>query len=540
MSLSGSTATATSASYTTTATGTDYWVATFNGDSNNSKVTSGATAEPVTITPTTPGISTSQQPAAASLDSSIADKATVTGLVSPSSSDTVTFNLYSSATTQNSTTLLYSNTQTVSLSGSTATATSAGYTAAMTGTDYWVATFSGDSNNASVTSGATAEPVTISPPSVTVTKTADCTQICPGQTAGYTVTITNTGTSTASGITLSDPLPAGKGGDIVWSIDTTTDTPSDFTITGSKGSQQLVLSSTFTGTAKGDGDDSLAAGQSISVHITAMTYADDAAASCTTTCSIGNNCNGTSVPAGDYLWFNCAVNCTGLSSSVPTTVCFTGQTISFTCGSQNYTVPVPDGCVTFSPNCSTAATSFNGGQNCWITNCGEGLSGNEFICGVPIQVPTGGTISNVTWSGTYSADANVGVNWKWTASCFSNFSTSCSVLGVKPCDNSGASQYQNSDSCGTPEWFKCYQTSNCISNNGSCWTNQCTATPSCECGGSGTLTNIATVGATGQVGLGQRHDHDHHQHPAAGDGDQDRRPVDDHGRSNGRVHGHDQ
>ena len=200
-----------------------------------------------------------------------------------------------------------------------------------------MATFSGDSNNASVTSGTTAEPVTIS------SAERDCHQDrrlysdLPGQTAGYTVTITNTGTSTASGITLSYPLPAGKGGDIVWSIDTTTDTPSDFTITGSKGSQQLVLSSTFTGTAKGDGDDSLAAGQSISVHITAMTYADDAAASCTTTCSIGNNFNGTSVSAGDYLWFNCAVNCTGLSSSVPTTVCFTGQTISFTCGSQNYT-----------------------------------------------------------------------------------------------------------------------------------------------------------------------------------------------------------
>ena len=45
--LSGSTATATSAGYTATATGTDYWVATFNGDSNNTAVTSGATAEPV-------------------------------------------------------------------------------------------------------------------------------------------------------------------------------------------------------------------------------------------------------------------------------------------------------------------------------------------------------------------------------------------------------------------------------------------------------------------------------------------------------------
>ena len=159
VSLSGSTATATSTGYTATATGTDYWVATFNGDSNNSKVTSGATAEPVSVTPNTPAISTSQQPATAVVGSSIADKATVTGLVDASSGDTVTFTLYSSGTTQNSSTQLFTNTETVSLSGSTATATSAGYTATATGTDYWVATFNGDSNNSKVTSGATAEPV---------------------------------------------------------------------------------------------------------------------------------------------------------------------------------------------------------------------------------------------------------------------------------------------------------------------------------------------------------------------------------------------
>ena len=45
---------ATSTGYTTTATGTDYWVATYNGDSNNSPVTSGTAAEPVTISPATP------------------------------------------------------------------------------------------------------------------------------------------------------------------------------------------------------------------------------------------------------------------------------------------------------------------------------------------------------------------------------------------------------------------------------------------------------------------------------------------------------
>jgi hypothetical protein len=155
--INGSTATVTSSGYTPTGVGTVYWVATFNGDTNNAKVTSGSTAEQVNVDT----INTQQQPANASVGSSIADTATVTGLVSPSSSDTVTFNLYSSATVQNSSTLFFTDTETVSISGSTATATSKGYMAMATGTDYWVATFNGDSNNAAVNSGATAEPVSI-------------------------------------------------------------------------------------------------------------------------------------------------------------------------------------------------------------------------------------------------------------------------------------------------------------------------------------------------------------------------------------------
>ena len=96
-----------------------------------------------------------QTPAIAYVGESISDTATVSGLVSPSPSDTVTFNLYSSATVQNASTLLHSDTETVSIGGGgTATATSSGYTPSDVGTEYWVATFNGDSNNAKVTSGA--------------------------------------------------------------------------------------------------------------------------------------------------------------------------------------------------------------------------------------------------------------------------------------------------------------------------------------------------------------------------------------------------
>src|SRR5208337_1087009 len=74
---------ATSKGYIAAATGTDYWVATYNGDSNNAAVSSGTASEPVVISPATPTINTSQQPASATVGSSIADKATVSGGYNP-------------------------------------------------------------------------------------------------------------------------------------------------------------------------------------------------------------------------------------------------------------------------------------------------------------------------------------------------------------------------------------------------------------------------------------------------------------------------
>ena len=152
---------ATSTGYTATATGTDYWVVTYNGDTNNNSVTSGTALEPVSITPATPSIKTTQQPGSATVGSSIADQATVTGGDSPTG--TVTFNLYSNS---NGTGLLFTDANVALVSG---VATSTGYTATATGTDYWVVTYNGDSNNNSVSSTANAEPVT-----VTVTATSLC------------------------------------------------------------------------------------------------------------------------------------------------------------------------------------------------------------------------------------------------------------------------------------------------------------------------------------------------------------------------------
>ena len=96
-----------------------------------------------TVVPATPSITTSQQPAAAAVGSSIADQATVTG---DNPTGTVTFNLYNNP--NGTGTPLFTDTE--KLSGGVGDV-SAGYTATATGTDYWVATYNGDSNNNPVT-----------------------------------------------------------------------------------------------------------------------------------------------------------------------------------------------------------------------------------------------------------------------------------------------------------------------------------------------------------------------------------------------------
>ncbi len=157
---------ATSSGYTAAATGTDYWVATYNGNANNNPVTSGTALEPVIISPATPAINTSQQPATATVGTSIAGQATVTGGDNPTG--TVTFYLYNNSSGTG--TPLDTDASVPLVSG---VATSAGYTATATGTDYWVATYSGDSNNVSVTSGTagTATVVVVAPAATALSPT---------------------------------------------------------------------------------------------------------------------------------------------------------------------------------------------------------------------------------------------------------------------------------------------------------------------------------------------------------------------------------
>jgi uncharacterized repeat protein (TIGR01451 family) len=192
---------ATSAGYTTTATGTDYWLTIYNGDSNNES-TLKPPGPPVTVGPASPSIGTVQQPASATVGSSIADKATVSGGFNPTG--TVTFTLFNNP--NGTGTPLFTDTE--PLAGGAAT--SAGYTTTAAGTDYWVATYNGNANNNSVTSGTAAEPVTLTPPpaDLKITNAGSPNPVVSGERLTYTIEATNTGGQDAINVTVTDTLPA--------------------------------------------------------------------------------------------------------------------------------------------------------------------------------------------------------------------------------------------------------------------------------------------------------------------------------------------
>ncbi|HXR42795.1 MAG TPA: DUF11 domain-containing protein, partial [Acidothermaceae bacterium] len=101
----------------------------------------------------------------------------------------------------------------------------------------------------------------VAAPAVSLTKTADhSAPVNAGDAIGFTVEAKNTGSGAATGVKLSDPLPAGSGSGVTWAIDTSVGTPSQFVLGGTAGKQTLSLAS---GTLPADAD--------YTVHLTALT-----------------------------------------------------------------------------------------------------------------------------------------------------------------------------------------------------------------------------------------------------------------------------
>lgn len=107
------------------------------------------------------------------------------------------------------------------------------------------------------------------PAVIHVSKTADAASVSAGAPIGFTVTVSNSGTGGAKGVTLSDALPGGNVAHPVhWTIDGSTGNPASFAISGADGGQQLTLAGQPI---------TMAAGASLSVHIVASTNSQNCA-----------------------------------------------------------------------------------------------------------------------------------------------------------------------------------------------------------------------------------------------------------------------
>jgi uncharacterized repeat protein (TIGR01451 family) len=181
------------------------FLAIYSGDGNYQGGTSAV--EPLTINKASPMLTTTPNPTEIMLGGRLQDAALLTGGFALTGS--ITFRLYRPGVDPTTGPVAY--TETVSgVNGNGTYPTTMGFVANATGTWHWVATYNGDSNNKSVSSGPLVEPVTVSEEAdLVLTKVADQTQVMFGQNVTYTLTVHNLGPDTATNVFLNDPFPAG-------------------------------------------------------------------------------------------------------------------------------------------------------------------------------------------------------------------------------------------------------------------------------------------------------------------------------------------
>jgi hypothetical protein len=133
-----------SGEFTTTATGSYFWVASFSGDKNNEPAATkcGDSGETSVVEKASPKVTTSAV-SPVTVGEKIKDTATISGLVSPTGEGTITFKLYSDSKCETKP-LFESTSAGIKANGSVE---SGEFTTTATGSYFWVASFSGDANN---------------------------------------------------------------------------------------------------------------------------------------------------------------------------------------------------------------------------------------------------------------------------------------------------------------------------------------------------------------------------------------------------------
>src|SRR5207244_4518406 len=136
------------------------WLASYSGDANNAPAASGCEDEPVTVGKAAPGLRTTQDPASGTVGATFKDKATIAGLFGAKPGGQISWKLYDNKECKSAEGGVVATDGPVAVSANGDYATPSG-ASPEAGTYYWVASYSGDANNAPAASGCEDEPVTV-------------------------------------------------------------------------------------------------------------------------------------------------------------------------------------------------------------------------------------------------------------------------------------------------------------------------------------------------------------------------------------------
>jgi hypothetical protein len=204
---------------------------------------------------------------------------------------------------------------------------------------------------------------------------------------------------------------------------------------------------------------------------------------CAFSTQICSNFNGTSIPAGRYIWFNSVFTASDVGAG-PAHVSVTNAHIDFTLNGLPMSLPVPDALITFSPQATNATTSFDTQIGRWDTVLPSNLTKPTFLTGLAFQVPQNisGGVNPVCFSAQITTDSpTLSMKWKWAAAVYTQFSSDYNALGVKPIDGNILNPYANSHHAGTPENFRQFVVGGARGGGGSNFTGSYSGTGSGSC-----------------------------------------------------------
>lgn len=156
------------------------------------------------------------------------------------------------------------------------------------------------------------------------------------------------------------------------------------------------------------------------------------------TSSSTQNFNGTAINGGNTIWFNANLQLTGSLPKEAFNIYAVDGSVSFTSGSQVYTVAIPNATISFDPSSTKPTTTFDSKTGQWLTQTTTNTTAT-FIAGAqltPLTTLPGG-IKNVTMTLNFTSSiAGVSLSWKWGAAVYTEFGSNSNV-GVWPTNSSG-------------------------------------------------------------------------------------------------------